>query len=203
MPQVGGVNASLRWRYRPERALAGVGESGEASDCGKWSFRDAVSHCTPTPMINRIAAIRRATQLFAVLLLVPAVARAQAAKPMEHTHGDKHAPSAWKELDRYHTLMAAAWHPARDKSDLAPARTTAAEMATAAKALTTTTPKACAAHSGYADKVTALATETDKVAAMVAKQAADAELKAALKALHDTFHGVEEGCSAEKMKKND
>jgi hypothetical protein len=162
-----------------------------------------VTLCRTSSMTTLLVAVRRALPLAALIVAVPAALRAQAAsKPMEHGHDEKHAPSAWKELDRYHTLMAAAWHPARDKSDLAPARAKAAEMAQAGKALTTSTPASCAAKTGFPAKVTALATETEKVAQMVSKQAADADLKAALKSLHDTFHGVEEGCGEEKKMKH-
>ena len=36
--------------------------------------------------------------------------------------------SPWKEMDAYHMLMMATWHPARDKGDLAPFRAKAKEM---------------------------------------------------------------------------
>ncbi|MCU0636229.1 MAG: hypothetical protein MUE41_15285, partial [Gemmatimonadaceae bacterium] len=129
----------------------------------------------------------------------------QAPKPATaHQHemkkGEEHGAITWKELDSYHTLMAAAWHPAKDKSDLAPARATLPKMVPAAQALVTATrPKGCGEAAGYGEKVQALATETEKVNGMAAK-ASDADLKAAMKALHDTFHGVEEGCAAPKGK---
>jgi hypothetical protein len=146
--------------------------------------------------------VRGAVALLLGVAVVPVVASAQAAKAGEHEHGEKHAPSPWKELDQYHTLMAAVWHPARDKSDMAPARQKAGELAAAGRALAASTPpKGCDAPA-YLPKVKGLSAESDKVAGMVVAKAGDVELKAAVKALHDSFHGVEEGCAAGKEKKH-
>lgn len=149
---------------------------------------------------------RRGALLVGIALLVPAVGRAQAAaKPAGGHHGESHGEShgaiAWKELDQYHTLMAASWHPAKDKNDLAPARAKAGELAAAGKALAAAAkPKGCESAE-YATKVTALATASTAYAAKAVPATSDAELKAELKALHDRFHGVEEGCQPGEAKK--
>jgi hypothetical protein len=43
-----------------------------------------------------------------------------------------------------------------------------------------------------------LVPESEAVAALVARKADDATLKAALKTVHDTFHVAEEGCKPAK-----
>ena len=102
----------------------------------------------------------------------------------------------WKELDAYHALMMATWHPAKDKSDLAPTRSQIGQMVAAAKAVAgSTAPSACQKPAIVAAQGR-LVGETDKVAALVAAKADDATLKAAMKTLHDRFELLEEGCSS-------
>jgi hypothetical protein len=108
---------------------------------------------------------------------------------------------AWKELDAYHALMMATWHPAKDSSNLAPFRAKAVEMVAAAK--TVAASKAPASCGGKAEIVAAqkaLPAETEKAAALAAGKTSDADLKTALKALHDKFEVLEMGCGGMDMK---
>lgn len=120
---------------------------------------------------------------------------------MDHSKMDHGAAKAegWKELDAYHMLMMATWHPAKDKNDLAPIRAKAAEMVASAKLVAASkSPMACQKPEllkAQAD----LPAATEKVAAMVAAKAADADLKAGLKGLHDSFDLLE-GCAGSGMK---
>ena len=113
-------------------------------------------------------------------------ARAQAA----------HAASGWKEMDAFHQLMMATWHPAQGKGDLAPARAHAGAMADAARSwAAAAVPKACDTPATRT-ALTALATDSRALAELAAKPTtADAELKTALKALHDRFEPLEHGCA--------
>ncbi|MCU0619782.1 MAG: hypothetical protein MUF40_07840 [Gemmatimonadaceae bacterium] len=72
-------------------------------------------------------------------------AQAQPARPAaahgekhgeKHEEGEAHHAIPWKKLDAFHTVMAASWHPAKDRNDLAPFRARASELVAAAKALT-------------------------------------------------------------------
>jgi hypothetical protein len=108
---------------------------------------------------------------------------------------------SWKELDAYHALMMATWHPAKDSSNLAPFRARAAEMVAAAK--TVAASKAPASCGGKAEIVAAqkaLPAETEKAATLAAGKTSDADLKAALKGLHDKFEVLEMGCGGMEMK---
>ena len=65
---------------------------------------------------------------------------------MDHSKMDHGAAKAegWKELDAYHMLMMATWHPAKDKNDLAPIRAKATEMVASAKLVAASkSPMAC------------------------------------------------------------
>ncbi|MCC6244386.1 MAG: hypothetical protein IT353_16205 [Gemmatimonadaceae bacterium] len=135
-----------------------------------------------------------------------AAAQATTAKPMEHKMEHKmdegHAMSPWKELDGYHMLMMATWHPAKDKGDMAPTRAKIGEMVASAKVLAASkAPKGCDSPK-LAVAAKALPVETQGVADLVAKKADDATLKAALKALHEKFDVLEEGCVMPKGEKH-
>ena len=112
----------------------------------------------------------------------------------------QHGMSPWKELDAYHMLMMATWHPATDKGDLAPIRAKVGEMVASAKTLAASTaPKGCDSPK-LKDAAAGLPGATQGVADLVAKKADDATLKAALKVLHDRFDVLEMGCQAPAKK---
>ncbi len=116
------------------------------------------------------------------------------AEHMKQMEGGK-AAAAWKELDAYHMLMMATWHPAKDKGDLAPTRAKIGEMVTAAQAVAASKAPAACHKPALAKAQAGLAGETQKVQALVASKADDAALKAAMKGLHDAFEVLEEGCN--------
>ena len=110
------------------------------------------------------------------------------------TKGQK--AESWKELDAYHALMMATWHPAKDKNDLAPFRSKAAEMVASAKVVAASkAPASCGAKAEIVAAQKALPAETEKAAKLAVPATSDADLKAALKALHDKFDVLEMGCS--------
>ena len=113
-----------------------------------------------------------------------------------------HAASGWKEMDAFHQLMMATWHPAQGKSDLAPTRAQAGAMADAARAwAAAAVPKACDTPATRT-ALSQLATDSRALADLAMKPATpDAELKAALKALHDRFEPLEHGCAPAGAKK--
>jgi hypothetical protein len=63
----------------------------------------------------------------------PAKPAAPAGHSMDHGHDMKEPATGWKELDAFHELMAASWHPAKGQNDLKPAKAKAADLAKAAK----------------------------------------------------------------------
>jgi hypothetical protein len=101
--------------------------------------------------------------------------------------------AGWKEMDEFHSVMAATFHPAED-GNLQPIRTRSGEMVTKATAW-----KNAEVPAGYNKKAAASslkklvkgAKELDK---MVKANAADKELVGKLSALHDVFHEIMEKC---------
>jgi hypothetical protein len=131
------------------------------------------------------------------------------AMAQEHAHGghakaDSAAPAAshamhssgWAELDEFHMVMMATWHPAKQKNDLAPIRARAADMAAAAeKWEKAAAPEKCA-DAETRKTVAKVAAESRALASLVERNGSDEEVKASLAALHDTFESVEHGCAA-------
>ena len=133
-----------------------------------------------------------ASVLLAALVFVAPLS----AQSMEHG-SDHHASSGWKELDAFHTLMAATWHPAKS-NDLKPIRSKADSLSLAAQAWSRAkVPTACdtAPLKAAIDDVVS---GSAKVAQLVGSNASDAEVRAALHDVHDRFEVVEKGCKPAK-----
>lgn len=124
------------------------------------------------------------------------VAAPLSAQSMDHGAGH-HAASGWKELDTFHTLLAATWHPA-ESNDLKPIRARADSLSLAAQAWSKAkVPTACDTEpvkTAIADVVTGSA----KVEQLVAGNASDADVRAALHVVHERFEVVEKGCKVAK-----
>jgi len=154
--------------------------------------------------------LNRAIFAAAIALALSAPAGAQATQPAvkKDDHAAMHAEhmkqmqagkeakaEGWKELDAYHMLMMATWHPAKDKNDLSATRAKIGEMVAAAKAVAASKAPAMCQKPELAKAQAGLTGETEKVAAMVSAKADDTALKAAMKTLHDRFEVLEQGCA--------
>jgi hypothetical protein len=126
----------------------------------------------------------------------PAVPAQASRMEMQHATG-----SGWAELDAFHAVLAASWHPAQ-KGDLAPARTRAAELSRRAQAWAASAAPASAASACRASTTVPAVRRVAREARTFARAAAargtsDARLTATLRRVHDRFHVVEERCGAE------
>src|SRR5687768_4405441 len=100
---------------------------------------------------------------------------------------DDHMMGPWKEMNAFHRVMGATWHPASQKGDLAPLKAKAKELLTAAEAWSASNPPAMPASCGdstvraAAKKVVA---DAKALVGMIDAGADDARLKAGLKSVH-------------------
>jgi ketosteroid isomerase-like protein len=117
-----------------------------------------------------------------------------AARPPEPPH---HGNSGWKELDVYHALMAATWHPARS-NDLKPIRAKADSLASMARLWSQARVPAACDTQPVKDAIAAVAAGSMHLAELVRKNVADAELKSALHDVHERFEVVEKRCKPGK-----
>jgi hypothetical protein len=138
----------------------------------------------------------------AVLLLViaPLALSAQGttpSKPDTAKAAMDHMAGPWKEMNAFHRVMGATWHPASAKNDLAPLKARAKDLATAAEAWSVSTPPSSPASCGSAEVRAAaakVAKDAKALLALVDSGADDTKLKEALKGVHDAFEVAEHGC---------
>ena len=110
---------------------------------------------------------------------------------------DDHMMGPWKEMNAFHRVMGATWHPASQKGDLAPLKAKAKELLTAAEAWSASNPPAMPASCGDSTVRAAakkVVTDAKALVAMIESGADDARLKAGLKSVHDAFEVAEKGC---------
>lgn len=118
---------------------------------------------------------------------------------MDHNMTQGGKVEVWKELDAFHMRMMATWHPAKEQNNMAPLKSMAGDLVTAAKTLAASKAPAGCQKPEMLKAQASLPAETEKLAAMVKNKASDADLKAALSALHDKFEVLGEGCNTGMM----
>ena len=111
-----------------------------------------------------------------------------------------HMMSPWKEMNDFHKVLGATWHPA-EKGNLVPLRVRAKELKAAAIAWANSKapamPESCGSESVRAsiDKV---ARDSRGIVAMLEAEADDNWLRATLKGVHDAFETAEARCSGHR-----
>ena len=99
----------------------------------------------------------------------------------------------WKELDEYHKVMAATFHPS-EEGNLKPVRERSGELAAKAKVLYKSSIPTAYQKPGVKETLGLLAKESKALDKMVRRKKSDAEVTKAITALHDRFHEVMEKC---------
>lgn len=100
----------------------------------------------------------------------------------------------WEALDAFHNVMAETYHPLED-GDFKPIRARASELAARAQDWANSpTPENYVTKPEFKAVMDSLVKESQALAEMIAKNAPDNEVKAALTALHDRFHQAEAMC---------
>ena len=134
---------------------------------------------------------------FALGLVTTAAARPLAAQatttPAPKTMEHHAAGSGWKELDAFHEIMAATWHPAKS-GDLKVIRAKADSLTASAKVWAASKVPAACDTKPIRDAIADVVTGSAKVAQLVANNGADADVRTALSDVHDRFEVVEHGC---------
>lgn len=112
-------------------------------------------------------------------------------------HGKEHqsATLEWKELDSFHDVMAAVFHPLKDSGNLAPAKQHAAHLAEEAARLAASSLPQEINNDEMKSKLEKLKTDSQSLADEIAKGAPDDVVKEKLTALHEQFHKIMEAAS--------
>ena len=139
-----------------------------------------------------------------IALAHPAVAGAQS----EHAHhpapaakakaegGHHMTSSGWKELDAFHEVIAATWHPVSKSNDFSVIRAKAGALSAAAATWAKSAVPAACDTKANREAIAAVVAQSEALAAMVQRKAGDAEVKKALHDVHERFEVVEHGCHA-------
>jgi hypothetical protein len=145
----------------------------------------------------------RIIPILALSVLSAGALQAQSASSSEKAKHEHQAPgemkghmmsSGWKEMDAFHKLLGAAYHPVEKSGDLKPLRASASELSAAARAWTGSTPPAACNTEAVKTDVANLSTDALAIANQVLANASDADLKTAITALHTKFEKVEKAC---------
>lgn len=98
------------------------------------------------------------------------------------------AESEWPELESFHDLMAAAYHPVNDSSNLAPARELAGKLAESAASWSQAELPERVNNDNVKNTLIILRDSSASFSAAVAAGKPDSVLKARITSLHDVFH---------------
>jgi len=98
----------------------------------------------------------------------------------------------WKEMNSFHMIMAEAFHPYKDSSNLAPAKKLAEEMAAEADTWAVAALPEKVDNEQVKASLQKLKTDTRGLADLIKSGADDTAVGSSLNALHDSFHGIME-----------
>ncbi|MBK7871185.1 MAG: hypothetical protein IPJ74_11145 [Saprospiraceae bacterium] len=99
----------------------------------------------------------------------------------------------WKEMDEYHSIMAATFHPA-EEGDLKPVMTRSGELVQKAQAWKKSTFPTQFDKPDIKKSLALLTKESKALDKMVKKGKSEEAVKQAIFALHDRFHEIMEKC---------
>lgn len=98
----------------------------------------------------------------------------------------------WKEMDSFHMIMAEAFHPYKDSSNLAPLKKLAEEMAFEADKWASASLPSKVDNQKVKGELQKLKTDTRSLADQIKTGADDATIGSSLNSLHDSFHEIVE-----------
>jgi hypothetical protein len=111
---------------------------------------------------------------------------------------ESEAEAEWSQMDAYHMVMAEAFHPFKDSSNLAPAKGLAPELATAADQWTSTPIPEKINTDEVRRQLEKLKADSHAFADHVKASSSDEQLGKELTALHATFHELMEAWSGKE-----
>ena len=122
------------------------------------------------------------------LILVLALASCSPKKEAEANESNE-----WKELDSFHTIMADAFHPYKDSSNLAPAKSLAKAMADEAGKWASSTLPEKVNNDDMKTKLQKLNEGSKGFLKLTGESVPDSVVGKSLTELHDLFHEIQEG----------
>jgi hypothetical protein len=109
----------------------------------------------------------------------------------DDTNSEANDSKEWKEMDDFHFVMAEAFHPYKDSSNLAPAKSKAGELVASADKWASAPLPERVDNDEMKTKLQQLKSQAEALRDIV-QSGKDEEIGTQLTALHDTFHEVQE-----------
>lgn len=115
------------------------------------------------------------------------------------SHKEKHDEKMgeWKEMDSFHKIMAAAFHPMKDSGNIAPVKQLAGQLADEAERWATSSLPEQVNNDEMKSALEKLKKDSRALADEISKGASDDVIKEKLNALHDQFHKIMEASGGE------
>jgi hypothetical protein len=148
----------------------------------------------------RVRAIVSALLLCSTPALAQDHGQHKAKEPMKHEMD--HMAGPWKEMNAFHTVLAATYHPAAEQKNLKPLREKVEALSAAARAWTASTAPTACADSAIKSTVATISTDALAIGNQVLADASDADLTKAITALHAKFETVEKKCGGHQGMKH-
>lgn len=101
-------------------------------------------------------------------------------------------PNEWPQMDSFHMIMAEAFHPYKDSTNLEPVKKLAEELAQEAEKWAGTSLPDKVNNDDMKAKIQQLKTDTRALADKIKGGATDEEIGTSLNGLHDSFHAIME-----------
>jgi hypothetical protein len=132
---------------------------------------------------------RKSTYTIAIALMVVVIAACTSKKETATTSQDL---DEWKEMDSFHMIMAEAFHPYKDSSNLQPVRKLAEEMAVEASKWADANLPEKVNSEIVKQQLQKLKTDTRALSDLIKSGGDDKSISASLNSLHDSFHEIME-----------
>ena len=119
-------------------------------------------------------------------------------KEQTATKSERQDSAEWAELDSFHLIMAEAFHPYKDSTNLEPVKRLAEEMAQEAEKWASTSLPQHVNNDEMKTKLNQLKEDTRNLSELIKGGASDDEIGTSLEALHDSFHTIMEAWNDEE-----
>jgi hypothetical protein len=138
---------------------------------------------TENPMNRKPISIY--TVVIALMVLVACTSKKESATTSQSL-------DEWKDMDSFHMIMAEAFHPYKDSSNLEPVRKLAEEMATEASKWADASLPEKVNNENVKQQLQKLKTDTRALSDLIKSGGDENSIGASLNSLHDNFHKIME-----------
>jgi hypothetical protein len=125
------------------------------------------------------------TVIIALMVLAACTSKKEAASTSQNL-------DEWKDMDSFHMIMAEAFHPYKDSSNLEPVKRLAEEMATEASKWAAANLPEKVNNEEVKQQLQKLKTDTRALSDLIKSGGDDNSIGTSLNSLHDSFHGIME-----------